>query len=112
MRPTAYPKIKFADTNNIPEQLIHVKSEMEEFQNAWVMYCYHKFETGNKEKMEQALKAMILEAHDMVQSAVTMVDVLERKHPGQAWSAREEMIKKNDVRGYHGEEVPDEIITP
>lgn len=104
MRPDAYPRAKFADTNNIPEQFRHIKSEVKEFQEAWVMYCYHKFETGDQKKMAQALNKMILEAHDMIQSAVTMVDVIEREHPGQAWSAREEMIQKNDVRGYYGEE--------
>lgn len=104
MRPTAYPKIRFADTNNIPEQFIHVKSEVEEFRKAWVMYCYHKFQSGDKTKMEKALHDMILEAHDMIQTTVTMMDVLERLYPGQAWSVRQEMIGKNDVRGYHRKE--------
>ena len=85
-----YPRTKFADINDFSTQAKHINSEVWEF-------ILESRVLGNDPKK------MILEAHDIIQSAYTLMDILEREYPGQAWAAREETIEKNRVRGYYPE---------
>lgn len=86
-----YPRTKFADENTALKQLKHIESEISEFRQELIW------------QRPKNPKALILEAHDIIQSAYTLMDILEREYPGQAWAAREEMIEKNRLRGYYSE---------
>ena len=91
-----YPKTKFADENSVLQQIKHIKSEIREFANAW--------DNFDRTWDLEAKKSAILEAHDIIQSTYTLMDILEREYPGQAWSALDSMIEKNRKRGYYQEE--------
>jgi len=88
MRPNDYPRTKFADENDPYKQFKHINEELREF---------------NVAQFDNNVPEMILEVHDIIQSAFTLMDILEREYPGQAWAAREEMIEKNRARGYYPE---------
>lgn len=98
-----YPRTKFADENQVATQVSHVLSEVEEFRRARWDGLVMLARTNNQALIDAKAKEFILEAHDIIQSAYTLMDILEREYPGQAWSALPEMIEKNRARGYYGE---------
>lgn len=98
-----YPRTKFADKNNIPQQMEHIMSEIEEFRRAWAMACYQKGK--DPEKLAHALREMAVEAHDMGQSVNTLLHIIQRDHPElDVWGERlRAMTEKNRARNYYAE---------
>lgn len=98
-----YPRTRFADENNIPQQVEHIMTEIEEFRRAWALACYQKYESKDPEKLAHALREMAVEAHDIGQSVNTLLRILQKEHPElDVWGERfEAMLAKNDARGYY-----------
>ena len=85
--PYSYPKIKFADTATLEQQLEHVRSEHME---VWKAY------------MAGELGHLVEELFDLQQSVDTCLRVIERLHPEMDLAAaKQAMVQKNADRGYY-----------
>lgn len=85
--PYSYPKIKFADTNTLEQQLDHVRSEHFE---VWKAY------------MNDEIGHLVEELFDLQQSVDTCLRVIERLHPEMDLAAaKQAMVQKNADRGYY-----------
>lgn len=90
MMPYSFPKIKFADTNTLEQQLEHVRSEHME---VWKAY------------MAGELGHLVEELFDLQQSCDTALRVIARLHPEMdLGAARQAMLQKNVERRYYNAE--------
>jgi len=81
-----YPRIKFADTNTVEQQLQHILSEVTEAIKAF---------------NEGMLGDMDVELHDIGQSVETLQRMREEQSGVSIEEGRQFMIKKNRERGYY-----------
>ena len=97
-----FPKIKFAKTNSIMEQWLHLRSEVMEVQNA----INDMRMINDDEALIEALAVnAIEECLDMIHSAETLIRVIRREYRRIDLEAiKQEVICKNAMRGYYDEE--------
>jgi len=81
-----YPRIKFADTNTVEQQLEHIRSEVVE-----AIQAYSADKLGD----------MDIELHDIGQSVETLQRMREERAGVSIDEGRQFMIKKNRERGYY-----------
>jgi hypothetical protein len=93
-----YPRCKFADKNTLQEQLVHIRSELREVNQAM-----RKLRMARNPK-PHLVDRLLEELHDLSHSTQTMMDIVVRDYPGadpQAiWLA---VIEKNKARGYYND---------
>lgn len=94
-----FPKIKFAKTNSIVEQWLHLRSEVMEVQNA----INDMRMINDDEALIEALAAQAIEeCLDTIHSAETLIMVIQREYPGIDLAAiKQDVICKNAKRGYY-----------
>jgi len=84
-----YPRIKFADTNTIEQQLEHIRSE--------VVEAIQAFNNGK-------LGDMDIELHDVAQSVETLQRMREERAGVSTAEGKIAMVQKNHLRGYYESE--------
>lgn len=82
----SFPRSEFVDKNGRFLQLMHIKSEMLELEEAY-------FNESDIRVAEEAL--------DLKHSAETLLRILEERHSIDIETLREHIIKKNKSRGYY-----------
>jgi len=87
--PYKFPRIKFADTNTIKQQLDHIQSELVE-----VFKAYN----------DGMLGEMDMELCDLGQSVETLQRMREERNGVSTKMTQEAMVEKNRERGYYSEE--------
>ena len=93
-----FPECKFAKTNSIKEQWLHVRSEAMEVQVAIVEL---REATTDEERWCKAIR-VIEELTDLQHSAQTLKLVIKREYPGLEFGPIEQaVIYKNAMRGYY-----------
>ena len=93
-----FPECKFAKTNSIKEQWLHVRSEAMEVQVAIVEL---REATTDEERWCKAVK-VVEELADLRHSAETLARVIQREYPGIEFDPVDRVvIYKNAMRGYY-----------
>ena len=81
-----YPRIKFADSNTVEQQLEHIRSEVVE-----AIQAYNMDKLGD----------MDIELHDILQSVETLQRMREERAGVSTAKGKEVMIQKNIKRRYY-----------
>lgn len=94
-----FPKCKFAKSNTVYKQFLHLRSELFEAQNAINDMRMISEDIG----LSWALAAQAIEeCLDTIHSAETLIRVIQREYPGIDLAAiKKEVICKNAQRGYY-----------
>jgi len=87
--PYKFPRIKFADTNTIKQQLDHILEEVHEVFKAYI---------------EGMMGDMDMELCDLAQSVETLQRMREERNGVSTKLTQEAMIKKNGERSYYNED--------
>ena len=88
-----FPKTRFAQTNTLIDQLGHIFSEATEVRKT----------IDNSEPAQRTTEEII----DLWHSIETYIRILEEKHGTKAvLDAIDQVVKKNDQRGYYQPETP------
>lgn len=93
-----FPEAKFAKSNNVYKQFLHLRSELFEVQTEINTL---RMIGEAKEKLSQA-ERVIEECFDIQHSAETLIRVIQREYPGiDVESIGRDVIRKNAERGYY-----------
>ena len=87
--PYKFPRIKFADTNTVKQQLDHILEEVRE-----VFTAYNEGMMGD----------MDMEVCDLAQSVETLQRMREERNGVSTKMTQEAMVEKNKGRSYYSED--------
>jgi len=87
--PYKFPRIKFADTNTVKQQLDHILEEVRE-----VFTAYNEGMMGD----------MDMELCDLAQSVETLQRMREERNGVSTKMTQEAMVEKNKGRSYYSED--------
>jgi len=88
-----YPRLKFVDTSNPREQIIHINEELGE----WSEECLKYFKYLDNKIIADPCE-VIREAHDVCQSMTTFIRMLCESHNINYDSTLQECIDKGKLR--------------
>jgi flagellar biosynthesis chaperone FliJ len=101
MKARPYPRSKFSQTNNLSDQLKHIRSEVREVSEALTDMLMNGIENNGRIRPE-FIQHLAEEIHDLGHSAQTMMDIMEREYKVDSEAVLKAVIKKNRERGYYG----------